>query len=42
MVRRDGVMSIVDVRPTKVTFAVVPNIHTTFYVQPRLVVEKVK
>ena len=42
MVRRDGVMSMVDVRPTKLTFAVVPNIHTTFYVQPRLVVEKAK
>ncbi len=26
-----------DVSPTKVTFAVVPNVHTTFYVQPRLV-----
>ncbi len=42
MVRRDGVMSMVDVRPTKLTFAVVPNIHTTFYVQPRLVAEKAK
>ena len=42
MVRQDGVMSMVDVRPTKLTFAVVPNIHTTFYVQPRLAVEKAK
>ncbi len=42
MVQRDGVMSMVDVRPTKLTFAVVPNIHATFYVQPRLVVEKAK
>ena len=42
MVRQDGVMSMVDVRPTKLTFAVVPNIHTTFYVQPLLVLEKVK
>jgi len=41
MVRRDGGMSM-DVRPTKLTFAVVPNIHTTFYVQPRLVLEKAK
>ena len=42
MVQRDGVMSMGDVRPTKLTFAVVPNIHTTFYVQPRLVIEKAK
>ena len=42
MVRRDGVMSMVAVRPAKLTFAVVPNIHTTFYVQPRLMVEKAK
>jgi RNA polymerase sigma factor (sigma-70 family) len=42
LVQRDGMMSMVDVRPTKLTFAVVPNIHTTFYVQPRLVVEKAK
>ena len=41
-VRRDGVISIGDARPTKLAFAVVPNIHTTFYVQPRLVVEKAK
>jgi RNA polymerase sigma factor (sigma-70 family) len=27
------------VTPTKVTVAVVPNVHTTFYVQPRLVKE---
>ena len=42
MVRRDGVMSMVAVRPAKLTFAVVPNIHTTFYVQPRLIAEKAK
>lgn len=29
-------------KPTTMTFAIVPNIHATFYAQPRLVVEQVK
>ena len=29
-------------KPTKVTFAIVPNVHTTFYTQPKLIVETVK
>lgn len=27
----------IDVKPAKLTFAIVPNIHTTFYAQPRLI-----
>jgi hypothetical protein len=27
----------VDVKPVKLTFAIVPNVHTTFYAQPRLI-----
>jgi RNA polymerase sigma factor (sigma-70 family) len=42
IVRREGILTTVDVRPAKVTLAVVPNIHTTFYIQPRLVAENVK
>ena len=41
MAEREGVLTM-GVNPTKVTFAIVPNIHTTFYVQPRLVLEKAK
>jgi len=41
MAEREGVLTM-GVNPTKVTVAVVPNIYTTFYVQPRLVVEKAK
>ena len=41
MARRGNVMTM-DVKPTKVTIAVVPNVHTTFYTQPKLAVEKVK
>jgi len=29
-------------KPTKLTFAVVPNVHATFYAQPRLLDERVK
>ncbi len=42
MVQRGGGWNMGNVRPTKVTFAVIPNIHTTFYVQPRLVAENAK
>lgn len=42
MARRGGRLTMVDVRPTTVTFAVVPNVHTIFYVQPRLLAESVK
>jgi hypothetical protein len=42
MALRDGVMSMGAVRPTKVTIAVVPIVHTAFYVQPRLVAGKAK
>ncbi len=35
MVQRGGAMTM-GINPTKVTFAVVPNVHTTFYAQPRL------
>jgi RNA polymerase sigma factor (sigma-70 family) len=40
IVRREGILTTVDVRPTKVTFAVVPNVHTTFFTQARLATEK--
>jgi RNA polymerase sigma factor (sigma-70 family) len=36
MARRGNVMTM-NVTPTKVTIAVVPNVHTTFYAQPRLI-----
>jgi hypothetical protein len=36
MVRKGGVFT-TDFHPAKITFAVVPNVHTTFYVQPELV-----
>jgi RNA polymerase sigma factor (sigma-70 family) len=39
---RRGNMLILGGKPTKVTVAVVPNVHTTFYAQPKLVIEKVK
>jgi hypothetical protein len=35
MAKKDGVMT-ADVKPAKVTLAVVPSVRTTFYVQPRL------
>lgn len=40
-VQKGGVWTM-DFQPTKVTFAVVPNVHTTFYIQPRLVTETAK
>ena len=39
MVRRGGILHMDGVKPATVTFAIVPNVHTTFYVQPRLVGE---
>ena len=36
MIQKNGVYSTMD-RPATVTFAVVPNVETTFYVQPRMV-----
>jgi hypothetical protein len=42
MARKGGFMHMGDVKPATVTFAVVPNVHSTFYAQPKLVVEKVK
>ncbi|HAO79023.1 MAG TPA: hypothetical protein DCQ92_08625 [Verrucomicrobia subdivision 3 bacterium] len=42
MAQRGGVLHMGDVKPATVTFAIVPNVHTTFYAQPKLVVEKVK
>jgi RNA polymerase sigma factor (sigma-70 family) len=38
MTRRGNVLTM-DFKPTKVTVAVVPNVHATFYTQPRLVGE---
>jgi len=40
MVERDG--SFQDIKPASVTFAVVPNVHTTFYAKPRLLAEPAK
>jgi RNA polymerase sigma factor (sigma-70 family) len=40
MTRRDNVLTS-DFKPTKVTFAIVPNVHVTFYTQPKLLVERV-
>ncbi len=39
---RDGSTLTMVSTPTSMTFAVVPNIHATFYAQPRLVIEPVK
>lgn len=39
---RNGNFVTEGLQPTKVTLAVVPNVHMTFYVQPKLVVEKGK
>jgi hypothetical protein len=36
MTSRDGVLTM-DFKPTKVTVAIVPNIHVTFYTKPQLV-----
>lgn len=36
MTQQNGTMRM-DINPTKVTLAVVPNVHTTFYVQPQLI-----
>lgn len=36
---RRGDATIMDIKPTKVTLAIVPNVHTTFYAQPRLATE---
>jgi len=36
MARRGNILTSA-VTPTKVTIAVVPNVHTTFYIQPRLI-----
>lgn len=33
---------VTDAKPTKLTFAIVPNVHTTFYTQPKLVTEDMK
>jgi hypothetical protein len=41
MTRRGNVLT-TDFKPTKVTVAVVPNVHATFYTQPRLVGERPK
>jgi hypothetical protein len=41
MTRRGNVLT-TDFKPTKVTVAVVPNVHATFYTQPRLVDERPK
>ncbi len=41
MTRRGNVLTM-DFKPTKVTLAVVPNVHATFYTQPRLVDERPK
>jgi len=41
MTLRENVLT-TDFKPTKVTVAVVPNVHVTFYTQPRLVSEQVK
>jgi RNA polymerase sigma factor (sigma-70 family) len=41
MTRRENVLTM-DFKPTTVTVAVVPNVHATFYTQPRLVVEGAK
>lgn len=37
-VRKGNVLT-TDFKPTRLTVAVVPNVHTTFYTQPKLVVE---
>lgn len=39
---RDGNSLTMVGKPTTMTFAIVPNIHATFYTQPRLVTEPVK
>ena len=39
MMRDGGVISMGDFRLTTVTFAIVPNLHTTFYAQPQLLSE---
>ena len=39
---RNGNVLTRDGNPTTMTFALVPNIHTTFYAQPRLADERVK
>ena len=36
MTRRDNILTM-DFKPTKVTVAVVPNVHVTFYAQPKLI-----
>ena len=41
MTRRGNVLTM-DFKPTKVTVAVVPNVHATFYTQPRLMGERPK
>jgi len=41
MTRKKNFVSM-DVKPTKLTFAIVPNVHTTFYAQPKLVVDEAK
>jgi len=42
MAERDGIMHMGDIKPASVTFAVVPNVHMTFYAKPRLLAEPAK
>jgi hypothetical protein len=42
MWHKGGVLSMGNLRPATVTFAIVPNVHATFYAQPRLVVDEKK
>lgn len=39
MIRDGEVLSMIDVHLASVTFAIVPNLHATFYAQPRLLCE---
>lgn len=38
---RIGDSATTDFKPTKITFAIVPNAHATFYTQPRLLLEQI-
>jgi len=42
MWHKGGVLSVGGLKATTMTFAIVPNIHATFYAQPRLVAAQVK
>ncbi len=42
MWHKGGILTVGGLKPTKITFAIVPNVHRTFYAQPKLIVEKVK